>query len=108
MKKLSTKIKKATLLSLTAILVLTGCSGDNNAQGEGEQTKLKIGTTQILDHPSLNAAREGFEERLTELGIDYEVDYQVAGGDVPTAQLIAENFVANNVDLIYAISTPSA
>lgn len=108
MKKLSTKIKKTALLSLTAILVLTGCSGDNNAQGEGEQTKLKIGTTQILDHPSLNAAREGFEERLTELGIDYEVDYQVAGGDVPTAQLIAENFVANNVDLIYAISTPSA
>ena len=108
MKKLSTKIKKVALLSLTAILVLTGCSGDNNAQGEGEQTKLKIGTTQILDHPSLNAAREGFEERLTELGIDYEVDYQVAGGDVPTAQLIAENFVANNVDLIYAISTPSA
>ena len=110
MKRQKNQMKKISALALASMLILTGCGGKTNEQGGGEEEVkvLKIGATQILDHPSLNAAREGFEERLTELGIAHELDYQQAGGDVPTAQLIAENYVSDSVDLIYAISTPSA
>lgn len=37
-----------------------------------------------------------------------EIDFQNAQGDIPTAQLIAENFVSDKVDMILAIATPSA
>lgn len=104
------RILKGLSLILGASLVLTGCANGSESQSTpAEETAvLKIGTTQIMDHPSLNMAREGFEERLTELGVKYEVDYQNAGGDIATSQLITEKFVSNNYDMIYAISTPSA
>lgn len=93
--------------------LLTGCSqgkSETLESGAGEQgtDKIKIGITQIVQHKALDDAREGFEERLAELGIDADIDFKIANGDVPTAQVIAENFVADKVDLIYAIATPAA
>lgn len=108
MKKMNKKMRW-TVLGMAAALLLTGCTKSNGGQGgEAEEAIIKIGATQIMDHPSLNIAREGFEERLRELGVQYIVDYQNAGGDVSTSQVITEKFVTNQYDLIYAISTPSA
>lgn len=73
---------------------------------------IKVGITQIVEHPALDAARQGFIDRLTELGYtpgeDIVYDIQSAQGDMATAQTIAYKFAADQVDLILAIATPTA
>ncbi|MGL5257656.1 MAG: ABC transporter substrate-binding protein, partial [Proteocatella sp.] len=107
MKRLSKAIAILTTLSLT----LTGCSSnasENTSENTAEGIKVKIGITQIVDHPALNASRDGFIERLKELGIDADISMQDAQGDVANAQMIAEKFVSDKSDLILAIATPTA
>ncbi|MDC3413442.1 ABC transporter substrate-binding protein [Terrihalobacillus insolitus] len=79
-------------------------------QGEGEQgeEKYTIGATQIVEHPSLDAAYEGFKAAIADAGLDVEYDFQNAQNDQNNTSIIANNFVADNVDLIFANSTPSA
>ena len=104
---------KMLLIGLCAAL-LAGCSDSKNSDasdksvGESGEKTFKIGISQIIDHKALNDAREGFEERLKELGLEADIDFESADGDVPTSQLIAEKYVSDKVDLIYAIATPAA
>ena len=74
--------------------------------------QIKIGVTQIVDHPALDAARQGFIDRMTELGYpEGEValyDIHSAQGDMSIATTIAQKFVADKVDLILAIATPTS
>ncbi|MBE3102624.1 MAG: ABC transporter substrate-binding protein, partial [Bacilli bacterium] len=63
---------------------------------------------QIVEHPSLNAAYDGFKKALEDAGIDAEYDVQIAQGDPSASTTIANNLVSSNVDLIFANSTPSA
>lgn len=72
--------------------------------------EIKIGITQIVEHPALDAARNGIERALKEKAGDknIKIEYQSAQGDFGTAQLIAKSFVAGKKDVIVAISTPSA
>ncbi|MDR3259292.1 MAG: ABC transporter substrate-binding protein [Fusobacteriaceae bacterium] len=70
---------------------------------------IKIGATQIVEHPSLDYARKGFERALKDNGYaDVEIEVQNAQGDFATAQLIGQGFVDKKKDMIFAISTPSA
>lgn len=70
---------------------------------------LKVGVTQIVEHPALDAARQGFIDRMTELGYtDIAYDIQSAQGDMGTAITIAQKFQADGVDLVLAIATPTA
>ncbi|MDD2431018.1 MAG: ABC transporter substrate-binding protein [Firmicutes bacterium] len=71
-------------------------------------TAVDIGIIQILEHPALDAARAGFMDELKEQGINATYDYQNAQGDMATLYTIAGNIVADKVDLILAIATPSA
>src|SRR5699024_5349577 len=57
---------------------------------------------------SLNAAYEGFQEALEDAGLDVEYDFQNAQDDQSNVKTISDNFVAEDVDLIFANSTPSA
>src|SRR5699024_10407177 len=50
----------------------------------------------------------GFEDAIEEAGLDVEFDYQNAQNDQNNVKTIADNFVADDVDLIFANSTPSA
>ena len=70
--------------------------------------KYKIGVSQIVEHPSLNAAYDGFKKALEDAGIDVEYDVQIAQGDNSVNTTIATNLVSADVDLIFANSTPSA
>lgn len=96
--------KVAVFFVVGMLMVLAvGCGGQGDV--------IKIGITQIEEHPALDAARQGFIDGLAQAGFDKEnirVEYQSAQGDVANAQLIAENFVATGSELILAISTPSA
>ena len=88
------------------LAALLGASSVLAAEG-----KIKIGITQIVEHPALDAARQGFIDELAEAGYDESrvvYDMQNAQGDFATAQTIAEKFVSSSVDLILAIATPTA
>jgi len=101
----------AGVLTITlAMASLTGC-GAKETSTSGENT-YKIGVSQFAQHGSLDNCREGFLEGLKEEGIEEGknliVDYQNANADTGTANQIAQNFVANHVNLICSIATPSA
>lgn len=86
-----------------AMTMITGCGGKDT---------LTIGISQFADHPSLDNCREGFLEGLAQAGYvegeNLVVIYENAQTDMGTASTIAESFVAQNVDMICAIATPSA
>jgi putative ABC transport system substrate-binding protein len=91
---------------VSVLMVLVGFSSVMAADGV-----IKIGVTQIVEHPALDAARQGFMDELADQGYgDGRViyDLQNAQGDFATAQAIAEKFVNSSVDLILAIATPTA
>lgn len=105
----------ALILGMLLVVGLAGC-GKKEATTTGndgsEQKSLKIGIVQIVEHPALDAAREGFLATLKkngyEEGKNLTVDYQNAQGDQTTLQNIAQKFAADKPDLILAIATPSA
>ncbi|MBV8835676.1 MAG: ABC transporter substrate-binding protein [Alphaproteobacteria bacterium] len=70
----------------------------------------RIGFAQIVDHPALNATRQGFIDGLKqegfEVGRNLSFDYQNAQGDVGTARAIAQKFLADGVDLLAPCTTP--
>ena len=94
----------AVLTAATLILTAAGCAGQ-------DKTKT-IGISQFGEHASLDNCREGFLQGLQDAGLkeneDYKISYQNAGFDTAIATQIAQNFSANNVDLMCAIATPSA
>jgi putative tryptophan/tyrosine transport system substrate-binding protein len=90
--------------------MLAGCSSEKDA-ASGDKT-YTIGVTQIVEHPSLDAAYEGFKKALAENGYkegdNVEFDVQNAQNDQSNSQSIAKKLVGDKVDLIFANSTPSA
>jgi putative ABC transport system substrate-binding protein len=65
-----------------------------------------IGICQQLEHPALDNATQGFEDALKDkLGDNVTFDLQNAQGEQANCATIANNFVANNVDLILANAT---
>lgn len=75
------------------------------------QTKT-VAITAIVEHPALDAARDGVRDALAEAGFkpgeNLEFEYQSAQGNPATAAQIARQFVGESPDVIVPISTPSA
>ena len=69
---------------------------------------FEIGISQFAEHPALDAVRKGFEDELKEEGVNVNIDYKNSQGDTGTAGMIAQKFVADKKDLIFAIATVSA
>ena len=106
--------KILTLLSLMTLMILS-CGNGNTSQEKksdsvstGGSKKYRIGITQIVAHPALDSAREGFKAAFKEAGIDADFDEKNANGEAVTANLIANSFVSSKVDLIYSIATSTA
>lgn len=99
---------KIVLLLIVVVVSLVGCKSVDTSK----DNKIKIGITQITEHPALDLAREGFIKALKDNGFEdgnnIEIDFQSAQGDIPTSQTIAQNFVSQSKDMIFAIATPSA
>ncbi|MCR4429923.1 MAG: ABC transporter substrate-binding protein [Tepidanaerobacteraceae bacterium] len=130
------KILAATVcLLLISTLILAGCSqktastnsdssssSSNQSQassnsGPSDQSQagdkvFKIGISQFVEHPALDAARKGFIDGLKEAGFEegknVAFELENAQADFPTTQTIASKFVGEKVDMILAIATPSA
>jgi putative ABC transport system substrate-binding protein len=71
-----------------------------------------VAITQIVEHPALDAARQGIQESLAEagwiVGKNLEWTFESAQGSVGTAAQIAKTFAGSDADVIVAIATPSA
>jgi len=80
----------------------------SDSASTGGSKKYRIGITQIVAHPALDSAREGFKAAFKEAGIDADFDEKNANGEAATANLIANSFVSSKVDLIYSIATSTA
>ena len=106
------KISKALLASVLCLGV-AGCSSqeasnDEPTTGDGETTTYTIGISQLVTHPALDAATQGFQDVLTEtFGDAVSFHYQEAAGDIPTCTTIANTLVSEKVDLILANATPA-
>jgi len=72
--------------------------------------KYRIGIVQLVEHPALDASREGFLAELRDTGFieDVEILYQNAQNDATLLGPIINNFINQRVDLIQAITTPAA
>lgn len=117
--------KRAWLtLMLSAMLVIAaGCGAkptndasqpsNTNTGGTGgaaDGKVYKVAISQIVEHPSLDATREGFLAALKDAGIagdSLKLDYNNAQGDQTNNLSIAQK-VADGNDLVFAIATPSA
>lgn len=101
---------KETTVADSAKMADSGAA--ETVSGDLVEGSFKIGIAQFAQHGSLENCREGFLEGLAEEGFvegkNLEVDYQNAEADMGNANTIAQGFVANKVDLMCAIATPSA
>lgn len=110
--------KQAALLALAVVLALVfvaaGC-GDSDEGDTGDASAspqaqaYTIGITQIVTHPALDAAVEGFKAGLAEKGFT-NVTYELknAEGDMATASSIAQAFASQSMDLIMGVATPTS
>ena len=104
-------MKKILVLISISIMLVLSCGNEgkkNENTGKESKDNFKIGITQIVAHPALDSAREGFKDALKESGLNVTFDEKNANGEVATANMIANNFVTEKVDLIYAIATSTA
>ena len=97
----------ATILAAVMLLSLAACGGGNADAPAAE--KYVVGVCQLMPHVALDAATQGFVDRLTELlgEENVEIKIQVAAGDSATCAPIVTDFVAQEVDLIMANATPA-
>lgn len=73
---------------------------------------VKVAVTAIVEHPSLDAVREGVREGLANAGYkegdNLEFIFESAQGNPATAAQIAREFAGMSPDVIVPIATPSA
>ena len=96
------------LLSVAVTMpVLSSCGGDGTVE-----KVYKIGISQIVTHPALDATREGVIEGMAQAGYkegeNVEYDYQTSEGDMSLVASIAQKFVSDKVDAIVSIATPDS
>ena len=103
----------AVLMAAGMTLSLAACgsssdSTDKSADNGSDSGKnYKIGILQQLEHAALDEATKGFEDACTEKFGEGNVkfDLQNGQGEQANCATIANNFVADNVDLILANAT---
>lgn len=110
----------AALLAGAMAFSLTACGSSNgdtsdsttdsttdSATASGDS--YKVGICQLMQHVALDAATQGFQDKLTELveadGKTVEFDVQNASGDSATCTTIVNGFVSSGVDLIMGNGT---
>lgn len=94
------------------ILLLTVSIAISFAQEKKPKKVFKVGVTQIVSHPALDADQKGFEKALAEAGFkeggNVTYDRQNAQGDMANAQTIAQKFLDAKVDMVHSIATPTS
>ena len=99
-------MKKVLTIMLLGLGILA-CSKEGTSKNETTsktEEKKKVGITQFIEHPALDASKEGFIKALSDNGYidgqNIEIDFQNSQGDQNIAQTIAQEFVTEKKDLI--------
>lgn len=97
---------KGLYRKLAALAVALGVSGAALAEPQ------LVAVTSIVEHPALDAVRDGLREQLKEEGFvegkDITWQFQSAQGNPGTAAQIARKYIGDKPAVIVAIATPSA
>jgi ABC-type uncharacterized transport system, periplasmic component len=118
-------MKKLLITIITSIMFLTlaACGSGNEAgqttgQATGQTTgqansgkAIQVGIVQLADNGAFTDMREGFINKMRELGYSEDkmvFDYKNANGDAATLNSICQTMVDAKKDIIVAIATPSA
>ncbi|WP_310550074.1 ABC transporter substrate-binding protein [Paenibacillus glufosinatiresistens] len=111
---------KRTVWSLALGLLLIASSGCGNNENSGAASgsaapkakTYKIAIAQYVEHPSLDATREGILAALKDAGItegeNLTVDYENAQADSSNNLSIAQKLAGDKNDLVIGIATPTA
>jgi len=95
-------MRKITVVLTAAMLV---CFFSTPAAAADKYT---VSVNQIVEHPALDAVRNGFADVLREKGYDVTYHVHIAQGNISTANLIAKQILGEKPDLVLAIATPTA
>jgi putative ABC transport system substrate-binding protein len=110
--RMSKHMKKFSLVIAVALLALMVAACGNGKSGSGDKKTYTIAISQILEHPSLDATRQGFLDALKDAGIvegdNLKVDYHNAQNDSSNNLSIAKEIASKKYDLVLGIATPSA
>jgi putative ABC transport system substrate-binding protein len=107
---------KSTFITALLAVALIGCGqsseSTNTTSSEDSTDEKFVAITQIVEHPALDATRDGVKDELEEAGLkegdNLKWQWESAQGNASTAAQIASKFVGDNPDVIVAIATPSA
>ena len=100
-------MKKVLMISLVLFMgiALVAC-GDKNSD------VIEIGIIQYAEHPALDQSTEGFIAALKDEGFvdgqKIRIEFKNSQADQANSETIADKFVNDKKDLIYAIATPAA
>ena len=116
---MSRAFKLAIPLALVLVLVVAGVAAGCGSSSGGTTSSAspsadtskayKIGISQIVTHPALDATVNGFKDALAAAGYtNVTYDLQNAEGDMATTASIAQKFAGDNLDLVLGVATPTA
>ena len=99
----------AALLATMLVLSLAACGATTQTPAAADDGKYTIGVCQLIAHPALDAATEGFVDAVNEALGEENVtwDIQEAAGEASNCTTIVNGFVASKVDLFMANATPA-
>ena len=101
------KILSLTLAVAMLVLCFASCSDTANTNSNADKT-FTVGISQLVQHPALDAATQGFMDALkAELGDKVTFLNENANNDPAVCTTIVTNFVSKKVDLIMANATPA-
>ncbi|WP_456295933.1 ABC transporter substrate-binding protein [Vibrio sp. AK197] len=99
---------KATKAIATAVLAGAALLSSTSIMAE----TAKVAVSQIVEHPALDATRQGLLDGLKAKGYvegeNLEFEYKTAQGNPAIAVQIARQFVGENPDVLVGIATPTA
>lgn len=97
-------MKKLTSVLCALAMVLALCAAGAPAAFAADT--YEVGVCQLVQHPALDLATEGFQQALKDkLGDQVKVNVQNASGDSATCSTICSQFASDGVDLIMANAT---
>jgi putative ABC transport system substrate-binding protein len=67
-----------------------------------------VSFNQIVEHPALDALRQGVKDELKARGFEVSYHDHIAQGNIATANLIARQIIGENPDVVVGIATPTA
>lgn len=99
------KIRKVAIVLLVALFIsvatFVGCKLSKDT--------IVIGVSKYVSHQALDSIEDGLQDGMTEAGYENIIfDFQNANGDISKANVIAQKFKADRVDLAIGIATPTS